>query len=138
MNRILLASHGPLAQGMKDTLSLLVGDNDRIDVLCAYINDQTRDVAKLIDEWQERCSPDDFWLVITDIFGGSVNNEFLVRLDTGNYQLVAGMNLPLLVELSVMIDALDEDLLESILASCRQSIQLCHPLATSVDDEEDF
>ena len=77
MNRILLASHGPLAKGMKDTLAILAGENDRIETLCAYVDDQSRDVAKMIDAWEAGLDPDDRWIVVTDVFGGSVNNEFL-------------------------------------------------------------
>ena len=51
MNKILLASHGYLAQGMKSSLEILMGTNDRIECLCAYIDDDSRDVAALIDAW---------------------------------------------------------------------------------------
>ena len=37
MNKILLASHGYLAQGMKSSLEILMGTNDRVECLCAYI-----------------------------------------------------------------------------------------------------
>ena len=53
MNKILLASHGYLAQGMKSSLEILMGTNDRIECLCAYIDDDSRDVAALIDAWME-------------------------------------------------------------------------------------
>ena len=74
MNKILLASHGYLAQGMKSSLEILMGANDRIECLCAYVDDDTRDVAALIDAWMESKDPADSWFVVTDIFGGSVNN----------------------------------------------------------------
>ena len=74
MNKILLASHGYLAQGMKSSLEILMGTNDRIECLCAYVDDDSRDVAALIDAWMETRDPADSWFVVTDIFGGSVNN----------------------------------------------------------------
>ena len=43
MNKILLASHGYLAQGMKSSLEILMGTNDRIECLCAYVDDDSRD-----------------------------------------------------------------------------------------------
>ena len=54
MNKILLASHGYLAQGMKSSLEILMGTNDRIECLCAYIDDDSRDVAAL-----DRCMDGD-------------------------------------------------------------------------------
>lgn len=138
MNRILLASHGPLAKGMKDTLAILAGENDRIETLCAYVDDQSRDVAKMIDAWEAGLDPDDRWIVVTDVFGGSVNNEFLLRLSGGAFTLVAGMNLPLLVELSVTLDSLDEAALDRAIDSCRASIQRCMPPIVGEDEDEDF
>lgn len=79
MNKILLASHGYLAQGMKSSLEILMGSDDRIECLCAYVDDDSRDVAALIDAWMETRDPADSWFVVTDIFGGSVNNEFIQR-----------------------------------------------------------
>lgn len=138
MNRLLLASHGPLARGMKETLALLAGENDRIEVLCAYVDDQTRDVSKLIDDWESNLSSDDWWIVVTDVFGGSVNNEFLLRLPHGSFTLVSGMNLSLLVELSVTLDTLDEDSLERAINSSRASIRRCQPLTLKEEEDEDF
>ena len=98
MNKILLASHGYLAQGMKSSLEILMGTNDRIECLCAYVDDDSRDVAALIDAWMETRDPADSWFVVTDIFGGSVNNEFIQRQTAESFTLIAGMNLPLLVD----------------------------------------
>ena len=91
MNKILLASHGYLAQGMKSSLEILMGANDRIECLCAYVDDDTRDVAALIDAWMETRDPADSWFVVTDIFGGSVNNEFIQRQTAGSFTLITGM-----------------------------------------------
>ena len=46
---------------------------------------------------------------MTDIFGGSVNNEFIQRQTAGSFTLIAGMNLPLLVEMVTQLDSLDAD-----------------------------
>ena len=99
MNKILLASHGYLAQGMKSSLEILMGANDRIECLCAYVDDDTRDVAALIDAWMESKDPADSWFVVTDIFGGSVNNEIhseadrrIVYVDHRNELAAAGGN----------------------------------------------
>lgn len=105
MNKILLASHGYLAQGMKSSLEILMGTNDRIECLCAYVDDDSRDVAALIDAWMETRDPADSWFVVTDIFGGSVNNEFIQRQTDGSFTLIAGMNLPLLVEMVTQLDS---------------------------------
>lgn len=44
-------------------------------------------------------------IVLTDLFGGSVNNEFLQYINQDHVYLVAGLNLPLLIELVSRLDA---------------------------------
>ena len=134
MNKILLASHGYLAQGMKSSLEILMGTNDRIECLCAYVDDDSRDVAALIDAWMEARDPADSWFVVTDIFGGSVNKEFIQRQATGSFTLITGMNLPLLVEM----DSLDADKAKAEVEGSRSFIQLCEAadMLSDVEEEE--
>lgn len=137
MNKILLASHGYLAQGMKSSLEILMGANDRIECLCAYVDDDTRDVAALIDAWMESKDPADTWFVVTDIFGGSVNNEFIQRQAAGSFTLIAGMNLPLLVEMVTQLDTLDEGKAKVAVEGSRSFIQLCEAANMLADVEEE-
>lgn len=137
MNKILLASHGYLAQGMKSSLEILMGANDRIECLCAYVDDDTRDVAALIDAWMASKDPADTWFVVTDIFGGSVNNEFIQRQVAGSFTLIAGMNLPLLVEMVAQLDTLDEDKAKAAVEGSRSFIQLCEAADMLADVEEE-
>lgn len=138
MNRILLASHGPLARGMKETLAFLTGENPRIECMCAYVDDNSRDVAKMIDAWDASREEGDWWIVVTDVYGGSVNNEFLRREASGSFALVAGMNLALLVELTMTLDSLDEVKLEAAVAASREATRICHISEAATEDEEDF
>ena len=130
MNKILLASHGYLAQGMKSSLEILMGTNDRIECLCA-------DVAALIDAWMETRDPADSWFVVTDIFGGSVNNEFIQRQTDGSFTLIAGMNLPLLVEMVTQLDSLDADKAKAAVEGSRSFIQLCEAADMLAGAEEE-
>lgn len=137
MNKILLASHGYLAQGMKSSLEILMGANDRIECLCAYVDDDTRDVAALIDAWMDAKDPADTWFVVTDIFGGSVNNEFIQRQAAESFTLIAGMNLPLLVEMVTQLDTLDEGKAKAAVEGSRAFIQLCEAADMLADVEEE-
>ena len=77
MRKLLLASHGPLARAMRETLQLFCGEDPRVKVLCAYVDEDTMDVNELIDFWDRSRDPADQWIVITDVYGGSVNNAFM-------------------------------------------------------------
>ena len=77
---------------------------------------------------------------MTDLFGGSVNNEFLTQIDRPNFYLVAGMNLPFLVELTMQLQQADSlpKLIEATLETSKQTIQFCNQAITKQMEEEEF
>ena len=134
MTRIVLASHGRLADGMKDTLSFILGDLPNVSTICAYV-DQDVSLRSQIDQTFAEFSPEDAVVVVTDIFGGSVNNEFMALLGVKDFILVAGMNMPTLVEL-VSEDEPTVEGVQSVVERGRQSILVCNGLAS--DESEEF
>ena len=134
MTRIVLASHGRLADGMKDTLSFILGDLPNVSTICAYV-DQDGSLRSQIDQAFAEFSPEDVVVVVTDLFGGSVNNEFMALLGERDFILVAGMNMPTLVEL-VSEDEPTVEGVQSVVERGRQSILVCNGLAS--DESEEF
>ena len=134
MTRIVLASHGRLADGMKDTLSFILGDLPNVSTICAYV-DQDVSLRSQIDQTFAEFSPEDAVVVVTDIFGGSVNNEFMALLGEKDFILVAGMNMPTLVEL-VSEDEPTVEGVQSVVERGRQSILVCNGWAS--DESEEF
>ena len=120
MRKLLLASHGPLARAMRETLQLFCGEDPRVKVLCAYVDEDTMDVNELIDFWDRSRDPADQWIVITDVYGGSVNNAFMERLGDDSLRLIAGMSLPLVLEVFSKLSTLDDAELAALVSSVRQ------------------
>ena len=79
-------------------------------------------------------------IVITDIFGGSVNNEFLTYLKRKNFYLVAGLNLPLLIELVSGLNTSEptEEWVRKTLHASKKNIQFCNDLLERSVKEETF
>lgn len=134
MTRIVLASHGRLADGMKDTLSFILGDLPNVSTICAYV-DQDVSLRSQIDQAFAEFSPEDVVVVVTDLFGGSVNNEFMALLGERDFILVAGMNMPTLVEL-VSEGAPTVEGVQSVVERGKQSILICNGLVS--DEPEEF
>ena len=138
MKRLLLASHGPLARAMKSTLELFTGPEERVSALCAYVDDDSMDVEALIDRWASARVEGDEWIVVTDIFGGSINNAFMQRLGDSSIRLIAGMSLPLAIELVAQLDAIDDAGLSSLVARVgAEGTRLCS-MPVDCNDDEDF
>lgn len=98
--KIVLASHSNLAEGMKNTVELIMGKQTDLHTISAYLDDSVDFYEQLTNEIQT--FKNEPILFFTDIMGGSINNiisEFIK--DKDNYYLLSGLNLPVLMELLV-------------------------------------
>ncbi|MEA4945466.1 MAG: hypothetical protein VB080_13650 [Propionicimonas sp.] len=136
MTRILLASHGRLADGMRDSLTMIIGPVDALESFCAYTT-PGEDVPQEVRQYVEGIDPDDELLVVTDLFGGSITNEFQRYLGTPGLHIVAGMNLALVLELVTGRDRPVKDLLSDVITNARSAIRCLEP-TTEVLAAEDF
>lgn len=136
--KIILASHGNFATGILSSLELICGKNDNIVTIDAYM---TADY-NLNDEISKRMNENkgNELIVVTDIFGGSVNNEFLNYIHTENFYLIAGMNLPLVIELATQLEHADSitALIKQALENSIMTIQFCNETIQNETEEEDF
>jgi fructoselysine/glucoselysine PTS system EIIA component len=141
MKKLLLASHGYLAQGILNSVHIIMGDVEHVDTLCAYV-DKNNDIDELVDQKLKKMKedPNIEWIVITDIFGGSVNNTFMNKLDEHNFHLISGLNLALLIDLlsNININKTTKELIEQSLELSRGTIKYCNELRNSKIAEEDF
>ena len=141
MIKILLASHGNLAAGMLASAELVVGKTDNVEVLCAYVDGET-DVTPRVRSFINGMLADEEWLVFTDLFGGSVNNEFMNYISKSNMRLVAGMNLPIVItaitaaNISEGIDEVISELKEMV----SDTVHFCSDinLIEAAREDEDF
>ena len=100
--------------------------------------EDTMDVNELIDFWDRSRDPADQWIVITDVYGGSVNNAFMERLGDDSLRLIAGMSLPLVLEVFSKLSTLDDAELAALVSSVRLKGTCLCSLPNSVEEDEDF
>ena len=86
--KLLIATHSVFADGIKNAMELVTGEQNSVSTLCAYTNDMT-EVETPIKEIIDALCDDEELIVTTDIFGGSVNNEFMKYLSKSNIHLIA-------------------------------------------------
>lgn len=128
MTYIILASHGGLAKGMKDTLSMIIGDVSMIEAFSSYRDEHTTiksEVEKII---KEKYNQNNIF-ILTDIFGGSVNTAMISLLeDYPKLHILSGMNLSLVISLTTQTDEISEESLKQIIDESKQSIIDCNQL----------
>lgn len=136
--KLLIATHSVFADGIKNAMELVTGEQNYVSTLCAYTNDMT-EVETPIKEIIDALCDDEELIVTTDIFGGSVNNEFMKYLSKSNIYLIAGVNLPLLFELIMNLESENTvQMIETAVKNARKQLQYCNPLIQCSIIEENF
>lgn len=101
MYEIIIASHGDMASGMKQSLQMFMDDTSHIHAICLTqegIQIFEQRVAQLIDQVKGYDL-----LVLTDIAFASPFNVFAKQLATypNGYEIIGGVNLPAILEAAV-------------------------------------
>ena len=121
MLKLFISSHGHFASGIKSSVEILMGPNDRITVFDAYINQDS--VNEHLDAFFRTVGPQDEVIMLSDLYGGSVNSVMYTYLTRPNTRLVAGVNLALVLELAVKEEISDEDL-EALVEQSRTMLRI--------------
>lgn len=130
MNKIILASHGEFSQGLKQTMSMIIGDEGNIFALSAF-RDEDENIKVQIEKLLNEIGYEDVY-ILTDIFGGSVNNDLLeIQQAHPAVHLFSGMNLPLAISIATQTGKITPEQLAVILQESRQGMVDCKELLAS-------
>ncbi len=120
--KLFLASHGKLASGMKSSLDILLGESNNLTVFDAYLDEKT--VKEVLDEFLENIKDGEQVILLSDLYGGSVNQVMYTYLNRPNIKLISGVNLAILLELSVRKEAVTDNEILSIIEESKESMKL--------------
>lgn len=96
---IALLSHGRMAEGMLDTCELFFGkDIPQITAECLLEGDDPEKFDTAIQKAIEKVDDGHGAIILCDLFGGTPCNRSMMFVSK-NVQVIAGMNMPLLLEL---------------------------------------
>lgn len=132
--KIILASHGALAKGMKDTLDMIVGNQVSIQAYSAY-DEENVDFASDISQQITREVNEQF-IIVTDVMGGSVNNamtELVLRYK--NVFLITGMNLPLVLSLATYSGDIDLKAFDELVQEGKRGLINVNKMVESAKEE---
>lgn len=97
---IVLVSHGRLADEFLAVLIHIVGPQERVATVCIGADDDMERRRQDIIEAIERTDSGDGVVLLTDMFGGTPSNLAISVMNRRKVEVVAGMNLPMLVKLA--------------------------------------
>ena len=132
----LIATHGKFASGLQNSLNILTGSGDNVQVIDAYVTDD--DYTPNVQQFIQKVSEDSQGIVFTDLYGGSVNQKIAAEImisGKDNIMLVSNSNLAII--LSIMFHENTGMLSkEDILAAIQESqVQL---VSTTIEEEDDI
>ncbi|MCL4477728.1 MAG: hypothetical protein M1381_01315 [Deltaproteobacteria bacterium] len=96
---IVIVAHGQLATELLNTTEFIIG---KIEHIVSVMTDPKQSVEVLREELANainEVNTGNGVLILTDMFGGTPSNISLSFLDEGKVEVLAGVNLPMLIKL---------------------------------------
>lgn len=102
MKGVILTSHGKLAEGLLDTLTLFNGQQEQLEALCLLPGDDIADFVSRIKESVDRVNSGEGVIIFCDLlFGSPCNCSSRLLMDEelkDKVDVITGMNLPMVME----------------------------------------
>ncbi|PHS35011.1 MAG: PTS fructose transporter subunit IIA [Robiginitomaculum sp.] len=97
---LVLVTHGRLAEELKLATEHVVGPLLQFGTVCIGADDDLEFAANAVQAAVTATDTGDGVMLLTDMFGGTPSNLSISLLGRENVEVVAGVNLPMLIKLS--------------------------------------
>jgi PTS system mannose-specific IIA component len=97
---LVLVTHGKLAEEFRHAVEHVVGPQKFIETVCIGPEDDMDQRRQDIVDAVTRADDGHGVIILTDMFGGTPSNLSISVMDSGHIEVIAGMNLPMLIKLA--------------------------------------
>jgi mannose PTS system EIIA component len=97
---LVLVTHGRLAIEFKSAVEHVVGRQEQLETVCIGPEDNMENRRDDILIAVERADSGAGVIILTDMFGGTPSNLAISAMVAGRIEVIAGVNLPMLIKLS--------------------------------------
>lgn len=97
---IVLVTHGNLALEFISAMQHVVGKQEQVEAVCIGAEDDMESRRNEILQKIERSNKGEGVILLTDMFGGTPSNLAISVMDKANVEIIAGVNLPMLIKLA--------------------------------------
>jgi PTS system mannose-specific IIA component len=130
---LVLVTHGRLADEFRAALEHVVGPQERVEAISIGADDDMEQRRRDIVSAVTRVADDDGVVILTDMFGGTPSNLAISVMDAnhdgGPVDVIAGLNLPMLIKLAQVRTEMDlPALVETAQAAGRKYISVASTL----------
>lgn len=137
MYNLMIITHGPLASALKETLKMFTGNVEdvyAVGLTETGVEEFREKVNKVLEECYEEGNE---LLVLVDLFGGTPFNISMLDIKNKykNVEIIAGVNLPLLIEASLSRGSNLSDVIETLKESAKEAVMSPERTNSSEEDE---
>lgn len=129
---LVLVTHGSLANEFQLALEHVVGPQEQLDTISIGPDDDMEQRRQDILEAVGKVNSGSGTIILTDMFGGTPSNLSISIMEPGLIEVVAGVNLPMLIKLASV--RLDDDMnlaLEKAVESGKRYINIASQVLSS-------
>ena len=102
---LVLVTHGQLAAALRAALEHVVGPLEGVATVCIDADDDMETRRRDILAGVRAVDAGQGVIVLTDMFGGTPSNLAISIMDKASVEVIAGVNLPMLVKLAGLRDS---------------------------------
>lgn len=123
MRKILICTHGEMANGIINSLELIAGEVKNVQALSVKMEDTIEEIKSRIEDFINKCSPEDDKVILTDIPGGSTTQASFYFISTEKrVHVLTGLNLGLLLEIYLSSEEDTKTLLTNSLQAGKETL----------------
>ena len=120
--KFLIATHGAFAKGIGSTLDIIIGPMENVHLIQAYI-DENKSIEAELTSLLDNAGKEDEWVIFSDLLGGSITNQILQVALRENVHVVAGFNLPVLLDVLLAdTNSPVEEVIEQAIINAREQL----------------
>ena len=99
---VVVITHGSLASGLVEAAEMILGSQEMVRVVIFSRSEGQEDLAAQMTEALEEMTETDGAIVLTDMKGGSAYTVSRMLMGDYRFQLITGVNLPILLEVFIL------------------------------------
>ncbi|MDO5292719.1 MAG: PTS sugar transporter subunit IIA [bacterium] len=134
--RIILVSHGKAAEGMMHSVQMIIGQQPCLSSMGMMPGEHYQPMVDEIER-EIRENPTVQYIIIADLLGGSVCNGMMTLLQYSNVNLIAGLNMALVISLVLDEEQLSKEEIRNYIEEAKDITKLVQFEETKENEEEE-
>ena len=133
MSKVVLVTHGKLADGILSAAQLIVGEQSDVKTFGVELGCDLEKLKKgITDLLEEYSKENEFVVIMTDIFYGTPFNIITSLMESYDFIHITGINLGIVLEVLMKKDELSNRELNQIIEQGKQGIVNCSDIISKL------